>query len=193
MLSPCVPEGVTAMFAAGLRTRGFAAAGACLLVATEAAAAPATAGGDGLSDNAQAIHQEIRFGASCTRLYAALTDTAQFNTVTLSTDGRQLLAAPGAKPTSISSKPGGTFTLFGGYITGRNLEMQPGRLLVQAWRTGGWAPGEYSVVRMALTQAGKGCELVFDHRGFPSGEGAHLARGWYLHYWDPLRKLLEGG
>jgi hypothetical protein len=45
---------------------------------------------------------------------------------------------------------------------------------------------------MALTQAGSGCGLAFDHRGFPSGEGAHLARGWYLHYWDPLRKLLDG-
>jgi activator of HSP90 ATPase len=172
---------------------------ALALVSWLSAAAPALAAQDaspapdGLSSNAQALHQEMRFNASCARLYAALTSTEQFNAVTLLTDGKQLLAAPGAKPTFISPEPGGSFTLFGGYITGRNLEMQPGRLLAQAWRTAAWAPGEYSVVRFALTQNGDGCALVFDHRGFPSGEGTHLARGWYLHYWDPLRKLLDGG
>jgi activator of HSP90 ATPase len=157
------------------------------------AAADVTAAPDGLADNAQEIHQELHFSTSCARLYAALTTSEQFNAVTLLTDGKQLLAAPGARPTFISPELGGAFTLFGGYITGRNLEMQPGRLLAQAWRTGGWAPGEYSVVRFALTQNGTGCGLVFDHRGFPSGEGTHLARGWYVHYWDPLRTVLDGG
>jgi uncharacterized protein YndB with AHSA1/START domain len=156
------------------------------------AAEGATAAPDGLSNDSQAIHQEMRFRASCPRLYAALTTSAQFNAVTLLSDGKQLLGAPGAKPTFIGQEPGGTFTLFGGYITGRNLDMQPGRLLAQAWRTGGWAPGEYSVVRFVLTPDSTGCGLVFDHRGFPSGEGTHLARGWYVHYWDPLRKLLDG-
>jgi activator of HSP90 ATPase len=169
---------------------------AALLLAAAAlpsTAENATAGNDGLTASAQAIHQEIPFSASCARVYAALTSSEQFNAVTLLSDGKQLLAAPGAKPTSISPHPGGAFTLFGGYITGRNLAMQPGQLLTQAWRTGGWAPGEYSVVRFSLAQTGDGCSLAFDHRGFPSREGAHLARGWYVHYWDPLRKLLAGG
>jgi activator of HSP90 ATPase len=161
--------------------------------ATASAAEDATTPPDGLSNNAQVIHQEMRFSATCARLYAALTTSEQFNAVTLLSDGKQLLAAPGANPTFISPELGGSFTLFGGYITGRNLEMQPGRLLAQAWRTGAWAPGEYSVVRFALTQSGTGCALAFDQRGFPSGEGTHLARGWHLHYWDPLRKLLDGG
>jgi activator of HSP90 ATPase len=177
------------------RSRGcLALTAVCWLgsAATARAAPEVAAAPDGLHENAQSIHQEMRFSASCARVYAALATGAQFNAVTMLSDGKQLLAAPGAKPTFISPAPGGTFTLFGGYITGRNLEMEPGRLLVQAWRTGGWAPGEYSVVRFALTQDGTGCGLVFDHRGFPSGEGPHLARGWYLHYWDPLRKLLDG-
>lgn len=146
----------------------------------------------GLSNDAQAIHQQLRYRASCARLYAALTSGEQFNAATLLSDGRQLLAASGAQPTTISPEPGGTFTLFGGYITGRNLDMQPGVLLAQAWRTHGWAAGEYSVVRFALTQDASGCALTFDQRGFPTGEGGHLARGWYVHYWEPLRTLLDG-
>ena len=182
-------------FVASLRARGWVTLGlASLLSAAAVAITPAvSADPDGLANGAQAIHQELRFRASCARVYAALTSSEQFNAVTVLTDGRQLLAAPGARPTFISPEPGGVFTLFGGYITGRNLEMQPDRLLAQAWRTGAWAPGEYSVVRFALAQTAAGCELVFDHRGFPDGEGGHLARGWYLHYWNPMRKLLDGG
>ena len=179
-----------------LRTTGCVALAALSWLsaaATASAAQNAASTAEGLSDDAQAIHQEIRFNAGCARIYAALTSTKQFNAVTLLTDGKQLLAAPGAKPTLVGNEPGDAFILFGGYITGGNLEMQPGRLLAQAWRTGAWAPGEYSVARFVLTQTGTGCELVFDHRGFPNGEGTHLARGWYMHYWDPLRKLLDGG
>jgi activator of HSP90 ATPase len=40
---------------------------------------------------------------------------------------------------------GGTFTLFGGYVTGRNLEMLPDERLVQAWRAGSWKPGAFSI------------------------------------------------
>ena len=171
--------------------RGAIAAVLAVLAAgaqAQAADAPAT----GLADSAQAIHQEIIFTASCAQVYAALTETARFNAVTLLSDGKELLAAPGARPTQISPEVGGSFALFGGYITGRNLEMLPGQLLVQAWRTGSWAPGEYSVARFALTGSGAGCRLVLDHRGFPDGAGAHLARGWYEHYWEPMRQLLGG-
>jgi len=36
--------------------------------------------------------------------------------------------AAAAKPTAISTELGGSFTLFGGYITGRHLEMLPNEL-----------------------------------------------------------------
>jgi len=52
--------------------------------------------------------------------------------------GAALLAAAGAKPTAISTELGGSFTLFGGYITGRHIEMLPNERLVQAWRAGSW-------------------------------------------------------
>jgi uncharacterized protein YndB with AHSA1/START domain len=147
---------------------------------------------DGLTHTSEAIHQEVRFDASRRRVYEALTETKQFDGVTRLSDGAQLLAAPGAKPTAISDVVGGPFVLFGGYITGRHLELRPGERLVQAWRAASWNPGEYSVVSFVLLDDGTKTKLVFDHRGFPEGDGSHLASGWHAHYWDPLVKYLAG-
>jgi hypothetical protein len=32
--------------------------------------------------------------------------------------------------------------------------------------------------------------LLFEHRGFPEGQGSSLAKGWHVHYWEPLAKYL---
>jgi uncharacterized protein YndB with AHSA1/START domain len=147
---------------------------------------------DGLTHTSEAIHQEVTFDASRQRVYAALTETKQFDGVTRLSDGKQLLSAPGAKPTAISETVGGPFVLFGGSITGRHLDLKPGERLVQAWRAASWKPGEYSVVTFVLLDDGSKTRLVFGHRGFPEGTGSHLASGWHAHYWDPLAKYLAG-
>jgi activator of HSP90 ATPase len=145
---------------------------------------------NGLTHASEAIHQEVKFKASCQRVYAALTSTQQFDAATRLSDAVTLLTAPNAQATFISPEVGGPFTLFGGYVTGRHLEMVQTERLVQAWRAGSWHAGDYSVVKFVLVAQGAGCHLVFDHRGFPEGQGSHLAYGWRVHYWEPLAKLL---
>jgi uncharacterized protein YndB with AHSA1/START domain len=163
---------------------------AAIPVGLGAAARARPTAGDGLSHTSETIHQEVMFNAGRHRVFEALTDSAQFDAVTRLSDAVKLVTAPGAKPTSISHEAGSEFTLFGGYITGRNLESLPGERLVQAWREVSWNPGEYSVARFALLDHGPGTKLVFDHRGFPEGHGASLADGWHVHYWRPLAKYL---
>jgi activator of HSP90 ATPase len=148
---------------------------------------------DGLSHSSESIHQELTFKASCRQVYEALTSASRFDALTRLSDAVTLVTAPGAKATTISREVGGPFTLFGGYITGRHLEMVPNERLVQAWRAGRWKPGDYSVVKFALAAQGAGCRLLLDHRGFPEGQGASLASGWGIHYWVPLAKLLAQG
>jgi activator of HSP90 ATPase len=176
--------------------RRFAAAITALPVAlgvrrTRANEAAQDSAADGLSHAAAAIHQEISFDAASARVYAVLTSTQQFDALTRLSDAATLLTAPGAKATAISPNVGGPFTLFGGYVTGRHLEMVPGKRLVQAWRAGGWESGSFSVVRFVLQPEGRGCRLIFDHRGFPDAQGSSLAYGWRVHYWEPLAKLLH--
>jgi len=145
-----------------------------------------------ISHTAESIHQEAVFKASRKRVYEALTDTKQFNKVIeLSGVMKSGMLSPGAdKPTKISSEVGGAFVLFGGYITGRHIELVPSERIVQAWRAGGWDAGVYSIAKFELVEQGSGTTIVFDHTGFPKGQAEHLASGWKAHYWEPLDKLL---
>jgi activator of HSP90 ATPase len=161
------------------------------LGAAQIAAAASQATAQGLSHSAASIRQEVLFRATRRRVYEALTNSQQFDAVTRLSDGLALVTAAGAKPTSISPELGGAFTLFGGYITGRNLEMQPDERLVQAWRAGSWQTGDYSIVKFALSDEGADTKVTFDHGGFPESQGASLARWWHVHYWTPLAKYLS--
>lgn len=137
---------------------------------------------NGLARNCECIHQEVRIKASRDRVYRALTDAKQFGEVTK--------LSYHAVATEISPEVGGAFSLFGGVIVGRHIEMSPGERLVQAWREQSWEPGAYSIVSFQLVQAGADTKIVFDHGGFPDGKGEHLAIGWHSHYWQPLQKYL---
>ena len=124
------------------------------------------------------LHQEIDVKASRQRIFEALLDSQQF-------------AAFSGAPAQISREPGGTFSLFGGLIVGRNLELVPPELIVQAWRPADWEPGVYTLVKFDLKQLGPQTRILLDHTGFPEHHFRHFNSGWYLHYWEPLKKFLS--
>ena|SRR5208282_3636560 len=144
---------------------------------------------DEISHTAESIHQEPVFKANRKSVYAALTDSQQFDKV-IQLSGVVQAMHLGDKPAEISREVGGAFTLFGGYITGRQIELVPNERIVQAWRTGGWAPGVYSIAKFELMEQASGTKIVFDHTGFPNGDAEALASGWTAHYWKPIEKLL---
>jgi uncharacterized protein YndB with AHSA1/START domain len=180
-----------------LSRRAFAVAAGS--VATGLAAIPAARATDGqtspppedlgISGSNSAIHQEVDFNASPVRAYDVLTDARLFAKVVLLSGAMQAMALQ-ATPTRISPEVGGAFALFGGYITGRHLELTPGVRLIQAWRAGSWPPHVYSIVRFELVPRPQGVRLVFDHTGFPNDEAVSLATGWREHYWAPMAKVL---
>lgn len=162
-------------------------------VAFGPAAAVAGAGAfsaDEISRTAESIHQETLFKASRKRVYDALTQTEQFAKVTQLSAAVQSGMAAGADATRISPEPGGTFTLFGGIISGRHIELIPNERIVQAWRTSAWDAGVYSIAKFVLVEEGGNARLIFDHTGFPVGQADHLAAGWKANYWEPLAKFL---
>jgi len=119
------------------------------------------------------IHQEMTFNAAPTRIYQALVDSKRFGELT-------------GAPASGDSAEGASFSAFGGHITGRHVELVPGKRVVQAWRAKTWPEGLYSIVRFELRAEGTGTRLVFDHAGFPEDMTEHLAKGWQSNYWDKL-------
>lgn len=148
---------------------------------------------DEISHSCEAIHQEVVFKVSRKRVYEALTDAKQFNKVVTLSAAMQSGMASGGKQVEVSPEVGGAFSAFGGYVTGRHIELVPNDRIVQAWRAGGWDPGQYSIAKFVLIEQGSGTKLVFDHTGFPEGKGQHLAEGWRTNYWEPLEKYFAQG
>lgn len=145
---------------------------------------------NGITHGNDAIHQEVMFTATAGRVYAVLIDAALFDKVVKRSAAMKSGLPPGGPPTAISAAPGGAFTLFAGFITGRQLELVPSQRIVQAWRSASWPAGAYSIARFELHAQGTGCRLVFDHTGFPAGEAQHLADGWHGNYWQPMARVL---
>ena len=146
--------------------------------------------GEEISRTAESIHQENVFKASRNRVYEALTDTKQFHEVTKIVAAKEPAISLEKSPTVISPEIGGAFSLFGGIILGRHVELVPNTRIVQAWRVVNWDPGVYSIAKFELVEQGAGTKIVFDHTGFPRGAAEHLAEGWKAHYWEPIAKFL---
>lgn len=142
-----------------------------------------------ISHIAESIHQEPSIKASRKRVFDVLVDTHQFDKMIHLGSGMDTVSL-GNKPTAISRELGGSFTIFGGHIVGRQIELVANERIVQCWRVVDWAPGIYSIARFELVNQGSGTKIVFDHTGFPQGLGKHLAEGWKSHYWEPLERLL---
>jgi activator of HSP90 ATPase len=119
------------------------------------------------------VHQESDFTTSPDKIYQLLLDGGQFSAMT-------------GAPAQIPRDAGGAFSLFGGVIVGRNIELVPGRRIVQAWE-----PGVYSLVKFELVPRGHGTHLVLDQTGFPDGEFHSLSIGWPSHCWQPMKKFLR--
>ena len=111
------------------------------------------------------LHQEIELKATPQPIYGILLDSKQF-------------AAFTGMPATIDPVAGGAFSMFGGMIVGRNVELVPGQRIVQAWRPTHWDPGVYSVVKIELKPQGSGTLLILDHTGFPEGDYDSLFKGW---------------
>jgi len=125
------------------------------------------------------IHQEVTLPASPERIYAVLTD------------GKLFTAATGNRAAEIAANEGGTFSLFGGAIRGRHVELVPNERVVQAWRVDAWPAGVYSLVHFELRKDGAGTKLVLDHTGYPADNHDHLSAGWPSNYFEPFAKYFK--
>jgi activator of HSP90 ATPase len=142
---------------------------------------------NGVSRTSETIHQTVTVNASPARVYEALTAADRFTAMSA------FSMVPTAPPAQIAREVGGSFSLFGGYIVGRHIELVPGQRIVQAWRSAPWAPGVYSIVHFELEARDSTTVLTLAQSGFPTGEADHLAAGWQANYWEPLKRYLEQG
>ncbi len=82
----------------------------------------------------------------------------------------------------------GEFTAWDGYITGKNLELEKGKRIVQEWSTSEWPEG-YPPSRLELTfrKVKDGTELTMVHSQVPAEQAEEYRQGWFDNYWDLLK------
>jgi activator of HSP90 ATPase len=126
------------------------------------------------------LTQSVNFKASPKAVYNMLIDSKKHASLS------------GTKAT-ISKKVGGSFSAWGGHLTGFNLALDPGKKIVQAWRATGWWPDHYSIAIFEIQKISGGSRLQFTQIGIPPHRYSGHYRGWIETYWTPMKEILEEG
>ncbi len=125
------------------------------------------------------IKQKVKFKAPPKDIYLLLADSKRHT------------AFSGEKAV-ISKKVGGPFSAYSGHITGINVDLLPGKRIVQAWRGSTFPPGIFSMAAFVLNKTSDGgTELVLTHRGVPKELIPNIEKGWKKYYWERIKKYLK--
>jgi activator of HSP90 ATPase len=96
-------------------------------------------------------------------------------------------------PVKVSEKPGSALEAWGGYISGKTLQVVKNQLIVQQWRGSDWSEKDAdSVFVLSFEQHGKDAVLNVIHANLPDEHAASLDKGWHDHYWNPWKQYLAG-
>ena len=100
----------------------------------------------------------------------------------------------GGQPAQISAQEGAEFTVWNGYITGRNLQLEPGRRIVQSWRTTKFTANDPdSQIEVLLQPAPGGTKVTVHHTNVPDGHTSYRDGGWQRSYFDPMKEHFQRG
>ncbi len=107
-------------------------------------------------------------------------------------NGKEHAAMTGGESATGSTKLGGKFTAWGGYISGRNLTLVPGKRIVQSWRSTQFADTDPdSQIELVLKKSARGTRVTLKHTNVPDGQHSYK-EGWKTHYFVPMKAYFAG-
>lgn len=106
-------------------------------------------------------------------------------------DGREHSAFTGGQA-SVEPRVGGRFSAWGGYIEGETLELEPGRRIVQSWRTTDFEDADPdSRLEVRFEPSGAGTRVVVAHTELPTGGALKYREGWKQFYFTPMKQYFS--
>ena len=91
----------------------------------------------------------------------------------------------------VSNVVGGTFEAWDGYITGKNLDLEPSKRIVQSWRTTEFTDDEEdSRIEILLKAQDGGTLVTIKHTNLPK-HGLQYEQGWFDSYFVPMMGYIE--
>ena len=98
-----------------------------------------------------------------------------------------LHSAMTGSPAHAEPEVGSSFTAWDGYISGANLELTPGKRIVQSWRTLEFEANEDdSRLELTLEPVDGNTLLTLTHSNLPS-HGMQYEQGWIDNYFIPMK------
>jgi len=95
-------------------------------------------------------------------------------------------------PAKINDKVGAKWSAFGGSISGRNLMLVPGKMIVQTWRSTYFKKTDPdSILVMTFTKIAGGARIDLAHVNVAAQDHKGVTNGWKQYYWDPWRAYLK--
>lgn len=89
----------------------------------------------------------------------------------------------------MSTEPGSEFLLFGGSITGKNLEFEENKKIVQQWYFDD--ESENSIVTIKLHPHKKGTSVEVIHTNIPDNAYENIVEGWDEVYFGNLEYFFD--
>lgn len=90
-------------------------------------------------------------------------------------------------PAQATANVGDSFDAWDGYISGRNLELEPSRRIVQSWRGSSYKESDDdSQIEVILELAEGGTKITLTHTNVPDDQASHEP-GWTTHYFEPMQ------
>ena len=106
-------------------------------------------------------------------------------------DGRKHGKLIGSKATG-KAVVGSDFTAWDGYISGKILELDPGKRILQIWQTTEWPEGaEPSQVEWTFEPKNDGTQVTLDHSNVPASQADSYKQGWVDFYWVPMKSYFN--
>jgi activator of HSP90 ATPase len=100
----------------------------------------------------------------------------------------------GGQPARISAQEGADFSVWDGYITGRNLRLERDRLIVQSWRTTKFTQTDPdSQIEVLLEPVSAGTLVTVHHTNVPDGHLSYRDGGWQNSYFETMKVHFRSG
>jgi len=90
----------------------------------------------------------------------------------------------------MSTEPGSEFSMWDGSITGKNLEFEPGKKIVQQWYFEGESDNSIVTIKLHSDKGGSSVELR--HTNIPDNDFDDMVDGWNNSYFGGLIDFFEG-
>ncbi len=106
-------------------------------------------------------------------------------------DAKQHSLVTGA-PAKIQKKEGARFSAYGNYCFGKNLQLVPGKLIVQSWIANDWDMAEpESTFILLFEQKDNDAVVYMTHANVPEWQYKSIKQGWNEFYWKPWKQFLK--